>query len=159
MTLFLHVVGAIVGIVGAYLFSFTYFFKPQKSTLMLWGKRLAYCGLILLFITGIILFLRDIPKWSHSSKFLSNMTVLAVLLINETVQKFNVRIRNKKRLMSLSVFISLYSWTWTLVVAPHDSLPYSYLSIILTYGVSLGVASATYFLISTSRTPSGLGES
>lgn len=41
-----------------------------------------WVGLIIIALSGVALFLTDIPRYVHSTKFLAKMTILGVLVIN-----------------------------------------------------------------------------
>ncbi|MES2437071.1 MAG: hypothetical protein V4519_03585 [Patescibacteria group bacterium] len=104
MILITHIIASFIGIIGAYLEGYAFFKKlPGVQAI---ATKIAWIGLIILFITGIFLFLGDIPKYTQSVKFISNMSVLAILIVN-ALQRKSTR----------TVCISLICWTWILFIA------------------------------------------
>jgi hypothetical protein len=109
-----HIIFSVIGIFGSY-FRLIY----RKGNWFVWIGLLGVIG------SGIVLFIRDQEMFLDSSKFLSNMTVMAVLLITEILYLISNDFRR------WFVFISTFSWTWIFFVAIIN--PFSYWVIIGSY--------------------------
>ena len=101
----LHVVGIVFGMGGAFvsdiLFSFFSIDKKlndtETSTLSVLSRIIFY-SLILITLSGAVIFLSDTEKYLSSAKFLAKMSILAVLLINGYILNKSVwpHLLNKK---------------------------------------------------------------
>ena len=109
---------------------------------------MVWWGLVAITISGIGLFLSDIPKYAHSVKFLAKMSILAVLVVNGFVlHKFvwvhvikrDFLVSKKEGFMRKVAFacgaISVLSWVSVCVLGVLDHAPVSYGLIIAGYGI------------------------
>ncbi len=106
--LLIHILFSILGIIGAY----------SKDNALI--RRIGLVGVI---ISGIFLFRNNPQTFLESGKFISNMTVLCILLITEF-----------KYLRVVSVF----SWTWIFIIAILNP-PFPYWIIMVAYCIGLSV--------------------
>src|SRR3989344_2887880 len=140
----LHVVGIVFGMGGAFvsdiLFSFFSIDKKlndtETSTLSVLSRIIFY-SLILITLSGAVIFLSDTEKYLSSAKFLAKMSILAVLLINGYIlnKKFFKlkRERGVRRLAFVCGAISVTSWLSVFTLGILDSLNMTYFSIISLY--------------------------
>lgn len=157
----LHVLVVVVGM-GAALMSdllFSFFSKDKKlnsteiSTLEILAKIVFY-SLIFISLSGIGIFLSDIDKYTHSAKFLSKMSILAILLINGYVLNKYIwphllnrnfftlkKERNIRRLAFVCGSISVISWLAVLGLGVLDTLAINYTTTILAYLFAISVGS------------------
>jgi hypothetical protein len=130
--------------------------KKELSTLEFLSNLVLY-GLVIVFISGVALFLGSMQEYLHSNKFLAKMTILAVLLINGFVlnkfvwshllnQSFFISEGERKirRLAFACGAISLISWLSVCTLGVLDGLSLSYVNIVFIYFmiVMLGVIAA-----------------
>ncbi|HBA45686.1 hypothetical protein A2W67_01225 [Candidatus Nomurabacteria bacterium RIFCSPLOWO2_02_40_28] len=149
----LHVVGIVFGMGGAFvsdiLFSFFSIDKKlndtETSTLSVLSRIIFY-SLILITLSGAVIFLSDTEKYLSSAKFLAKMSILAVLLINGYILNKSVwphllnkkffklkRERGVRRLAFVCGAISVTSWLSVFTLGILDSLNMTYFSIISLY--------------------------
>ncbi len=148
-----HVLSVVLGM-GAALVSdalFSFYAKDKKLneteiyTLSILSKIVFY-GLILITITGAFIFLSDVEKYTHSTKFLVKMSILFVLLINgyflnkiiwPHLSDDNFFIvddkRNIRRLAFACGAISVISWLAVCSLGVIDSIKYNYPTIMFSY--------------------------
>jgi hypothetical protein len=149
----LHVIAVVFGM-GSALVSdilFSFFAKDKKlnpteiSTLTIL-KKIVFYSLILIFISGIAIFLSNIEKYTHSTKFMAKMTILFVLLINGYVlnkavwphllgKKFFIikKERNMRRIAFVCGAVSVISWLAVCALGVLDKLSFSYFFIVSIY--------------------------
>jgi len=148
-----HVISVVFGM-GSALVSdvlFSFFSKDKKlttmeiSTLSILSQVVVY-SLVVIFLSGTVLFLSDVDRYMNSAKFLSKMSILSVLLFNGYVlnkyiwphllnQKFFTlkKERNIRRLAFACGAVSVISWLAVCTLGVLDKLDFTYLSIILAY--------------------------
>ena len=148
-----HVI-AVVLAMGAALTSdilFSFFAKDKDlnpteiSTLSILSK-IVLGGLIIVGLSGAVLFLSNIEKYSHSAKFLAKMSILAVLLINGYVLNKYIwphllkkdffiaeSERNTRRIAFACGAVSVISWLSICTLGVLDRLPISYTVIMSMY--------------------------
>ncbi|MDB4984597.1 MAG: hypothetical protein JWM20_776 [Patescibacteria group bacterium] len=159
-----HVISVVFGM-GAALMSdvlFNFYGKEKKlsraslATLRFLSVAV-WWGLLVIAISGVGLFLSDIAKYAHSIKFLSKMSILAVLVLNgyvlhaivwKHVAKKGFLTNPKESLMRRLSFacgaISLISWVGVCALGVLDAVPFSYGTMMTGYGAIIvsGVALA-----------------
>lgn len=87
---------------------------------------IALIGIIGITISGVFLFIADPEKFLDSGKFLSNMTIMVILLVTEV--SFFVLKKNPHLILNRA--ISIFSWTWIFVMAVlNPPYPYHYFMI------------------------------
>lgn len=148
-----HVLSVVLGM-GAALVSdalFSFYSKDRDlnsteiSTLSILSKIVFY-GLILIALSGVGLFLSDIERYTHSTKFLAKMSILAILLINgyflnkivwPHLLNRNFFIADEERGVRKLAFacgaISVVSWLAICALGVLDSIKYDYSIVMLAY--------------------------
>jgi hypothetical protein len=161
-----HVISVIFGM-GSALVSdilFTFYSKDKKlspteiKTLRLLSNTV-WIGLIVISLSGTGLFLSDIPKYLHSVKFLSKMSVLAVLLVNgfilhkyvwKHVISRNFLVNTRESIMRKVAFacgsISVISWVTVCALGVLDRIAISYGIFMAGYAVVIlgGIVTALF---------------
>ncbi len=157
-----HMIGFIFGLGGATIADIMFFrfladFKISKKEHVVLGalSQIVWAGLAILWISGILLFLSDIEKYSQSSKFLLKAIVVTVVslngfALNSLVAPKLMRIdwklgrdakrRNLRRLAFVLGSISMVSWYSAFILGSLRSLPYSFSELLVGYGVLLILA-------------------
>jgi hypothetical protein len=166
-----HVISVIFGM-GSALISdilFTFYSKDKKlneteiNTLSILSKVVQF-SLIFIFLSGAILFLSDINKYLESSKFLSKMTILAVLLINgyflnnyiwRNLLKKDFFISNKNRTVRRFAFvagaISVVSWLSVCVLGILNSIELKYIEIMIVYIIIVAIGSIVSIIVENKK--------
>ena len=151
----LHVISVIFGM-GAALMSdilFSFFSKDKKLnkteifTLSVLANVVLY-SLVIIIVSGVLLFFSDIPRYMSSPKFLAKITILCILIVNGYVLNTYVwphllkkgffvltKERNLRKLAFVSGAVSVISWIAVCALGVLDSLPMSYLFILSVYCV------------------------
>ncbi|MCI0619560.1 hypothetical protein L0Y40_00795 [Candidatus Wolfebacteria bacterium] len=155
----LHILGAVLGAGGAFMSDAMFFscIKDKKITttelrFLRLGSTMVWIGLIVLIVSGVLLFSLDPIRYLESSKFLVKMTVVLVILVNglffhymhiPRIERhrgvdFSTSHEFKKHSSTLvaSGAISLISWLVALILGSLRSIPYSYAE---GMGIYLGV--------------------
>lgn len=162
-----HVVSVVIGM-GAALMSdvlFSFFSKDKKlnkteiSTLEILSKIVFY-SLFVICISGIFIFLTDIGKYANSSKFLSKISILFILILNGYVlntyiwphllgKKFFIlkKEKNIRRLAFVCGSISIISWLSVLGLGVLDSLAINYLTLMGTYLLAITLGSIVSLVV------------
>jgi len=156
----MHVCMVVIGMGGALiadvLFVFFAYNKvlsvQEHATIRLIAKVVLY-ALAGILLTGALLFLSDIEKYSNSVKFLTKMTVVTVLIINGVLLHklvFNslhkaqflqtVRFKSRRRVACIFGAVSFMSWMSALSLGVLDSVPVTYTTAVSIYGAVLLVA-------------------
>lgn len=149
----IHVIAVVFGMGGALMSDilFSFFSRDKKlnpteiSTLSILKKVVLY-ALIIIILSGVVIFLSDVSKYINSVKFLAKMSILLVLVINGYFlnkyiwpyllnKNFFIlkRERNIRRLAFACGAISIISWLSVCALGVLDSLNFSYSFVILTY--------------------------
>lgn len=149
----IHVLSVVFGMGGALISDmlFSFFSKDKKlnateiSTLSILAKLVSY-SLIVIVLSGMIIFLSDTEKYINSAKFLAKMSVLLVLLINgyllnkyiwpHLLNKDFFTLKKEKNIRKLAFVcgaVSVVSWLVVFVLGVLDSLNMSYGFIISIY--------------------------
>lgn len=153
----LHVVAVVFGMGSAIVSDILFTFyskdkvlnKTELRTLSILSKTVWY-SLIFIAISGIFLFLSDVPKYTASVKFLAKMSVLAILVLNgfildrlvwphlknKELLKLSLH-RPKRKLAFVCGTISVISWISVLILGVLDSVNVSYIAILCLYLIIL----------------------
>jgi hypothetical protein len=151
----LHLFGVAIGAGGAYFSGFIFMNSLRDGVLteteirfLKLASKIVWAGVAILVISGALIFLTDTERYLSSAKFLSKMTVVAIIIING----FLYHIRHMPKMVSemrkrfelkenyqifISGAVSLVSWTSAVILGSLRGLPYSYGSIMLTYIIIL----------------------
>ena len=151
-----HIFGAILGAGGAYV-SDAMFFSSAKDKIiskrelqfMKIGSSFVWAGLLILIVSGALLFLTNPSGYMESSKFLIKMLIVLVILVNGVY--FHARhlpilhrhadshytssaefIKNKKLLM-ISGVISITSWTFAVILGGLRMIPIDFVTALIIY--------------------------
>ena len=148
-----HVISVVFGMGGALVSDvlFSFFSKDKKlntteiSTLSIL-RNVVFYSLILIALSGAIIFLSDIVQYANSAKFLAKMSILLVLLINGYVLNKYIwphllnknfftlkKERNIRKLAFVCGAVSVISWLSVCTLGILDSLSISYGLIIFIY--------------------------
>ncbi len=152
-TTIVHVISVVMGM-GSALASdvlFSFFSKDKKlntteiNTLSILSKIVSY-SLILIILSGIMIFFSDIVKYTNSAKFMAKMSILFVLLINGYVLNKYIwphllnknfftlkKERDIRQIAFVCGAISVISWLSVCALGVLDNLNMSYASIISIY--------------------------
>lgn len=141
-----HVLAVVFGMGGALVSDILFsFFSKDKNlneteiyTLSIL-KTIVFYALLVIAFSGFILFLSDIERYMSSAKFLSKMSILAVLIINGYILNkvawprviregffTNVEDRNMRRLAFACGAVSVISWLSVLTLGVLNRLAMSY---------------------------------
>jgi len=158
-----HLFGLAIGAGGAFMSDamFLHAIRDQKISqtemgFLSLGSFMVWAGLILLIGSGIGIFFTNPEGYLASSKFLSKMTVVGIIVINGIVFHLwhipRIKRHVDRRLPSSKEFthnrvwlltggaISVTSWVSALIFGALKSIPYSYAEIILVYLVLVSIA-------------------
>lgn len=149
----LHVFVVILAMGGALVSDmlFSFFSKNKNlntteiSTLSIL-RTMVFYALIVIVISGFILFLADMDRYMNSAKFLAKMSILAILIVNGYIlnkivwprvirQGFftNIKDRYMRMLAFTCGAVSVISWISVLILAVLNRLTMSYSLIMLLY--------------------------
>lgn len=117
-----HIIFAFLGLAGAYVYGFGFF--AGFPEFLHWGRLATLTGLAGLTVTGWALFIAHPERFLSSGKFLSNMTIMMLLVAIELSALV-------WPLPHLRV-ASLISWSWIFGAAVWNP-PYRYASFIYVY--------------------------
>jgi uncharacterized membrane protein len=151
-----HILGAVIGAGGAYLSDAIFLSSTQDKTInktefrfMKLGSIFVWSGLVLLILSGALLFSTNPEGYLASSKFLLKMFIVLIIFINgiffhifhfpKIYRHVNHHypssdefMRNKKFLI-ISGVISITSWTFALVLGVLRSIPITFAEGFLVY--------------------------
>lgn len=149
-----HVISVVFGM-GAALTAdvlFSFFGKDKKlnptevKTLSVLAKIVFY-SLWIIVLSGIGLFLSDVPRYSHSIKFLGKMSILLILVINGYAlnkyvwphllnKKFFVETKERivRKFAFISGAVSVISWIAVCALGVLDGVNISYATLMGIYG-------------------------
>ncbi len=171
-----HVFGAVIGAGGAYMSDIIFLssikdkkISPTEMRFMKLGGTIVWIGLIILIISGIFLFYTNPESYMASTKFLSKVTIVAILFLNgilfhilhiplikkhtnEHLPSSKEFIKRRKWLF-ISGALSITSWTFALALGVIPSLPYTYGFIMTFYASVVAFALVSALLIQTKFIP------
>ncbi|PIR41448.1 MAG: hypothetical protein COV31_01065 [Candidatus Yanofskybacteria bacterium CG10_big_fil_rev_8_21_14_0_10_46_23] len=146
--LILHIIGLAIGAGGAFLSDGIFFqsakdrsFSKTEVGFLKLGSRFIWVGLLILTISGLLLFYMNPDRYLASDKFLAKMTIVAVIALNGLIFQ-RVHIKNiEKNKVSVSLFISggisAVSWLSAIILGSLRSVSYDYWTIIGFYLIVL----------------------
>ena len=152
----LHVFGAVIGAGGAYLSDIMFLSSVKDRVVsktelrfLKVGSIFVWFGLVLLVVSGLLIFLSDPSHYANSSKFLIKMFVVLVIFINGLyfhLWHFPLLHRHsdhhypssdefarKKKFLVASGVISITSWTLALVLGSLSTIPVSFSTALVSY--------------------------
>jgi uncharacterized membrane protein len=158
-----HILGAVLGAGGAFMSDAMFFscIKDKKITatelrFLRLGSTMVWIGLMVLIVSGVLLFSLDPVTYLESSKFLVKMTIVLVILVNglffhythipriERHQDKDLRLSEEFQKHSATLVasgaVSITSWFLALVLGVLRGIPYSYLMGLGIYLVLVGLA-------------------
>lgn len=155
-----HLLGVIVGMGGA-LTSDAMFFSsirdekvtPTEMRFLKLGSRMVWIGLVIVFISGALLFSMNPERYLSSHKFLAKMTIVVIIAANGFFFHFvhfprlrrhvghhfpsSDEFMRKAPLLIASGVISIVSWLSALVLGAVGRIGYSYFEIMGAYLIIL----------------------
>ncbi len=155
VSIVVHVIGVVFGMGGALVSDllFSFFSKDKElnnteiSILVILKKVVLY-GLYIIIVSGAAIFLSDIERYTHSTKFLAKMSILSILLVNGVILNKYIwphvlnrnfftldKERNIRKLAFVCGAISVISWLSLCTLGVIKKLNMSYWSIILIYAL------------------------
>lgn len=166
-----HILGAVIGAGGA-LYSDVIFFRSladkkidtKELSFLKTLSTFVWLGLILLIISGVGLFMLDPVKYMASTKFISKMSIVAILFINGLLfHAFHIpfigrRARLREELFTntpglegarlvLSGIVSITSWFFALILGSLRSVPFEVMDILGVYLLSLSIGAFSSLVV------------
>ncbi|MEX2033131.1 MAG: hypothetical protein WD889_01035 [Candidatus Colwellbacteria bacterium] len=158
-----HLLGVAFGVGGAFA-SDSMFLKSLKDlkisktemSFLQMGSVMVWLGLVILIISGALLFSLDSERYLNSAKFLAKMTIVGIILLNGLFLHVNLipRLRRhieghlpssdefmrKRPYLFTSGAVSLVSWLSALILGALHKAPWSYGEIMGVYLLMLLIA-------------------
>lgn len=151
-----HLFGVAIGMGGAFMSDAIFFssikdrvFTEGEIRFIKLGSRMVWLGVVILILSGIVLVSFNPELYLNSSKFLTKLVVVGVIIANglyfhhahipliERHQDLHYgtshEFRNKKVLLAISGAVSLTSWSWALILGAFRGVPYSFETIMIVY--------------------------
>jgi hypothetical protein len=150
-----HMLGFVFGLGGATIADIMFFrflsdlrISKKEHTILASLSQIVWVGLLMLWVSGILIFLGDVERYSASSKFLLKAVVVVVITINGVLLNtivaprlmkidwklgHNARKRHLRRLACALGGISMVSWYSAFVLGSLRSLPYSFSELLIVY--------------------------
>lgn len=163
----IHVFGAILGAGGAFASDGMFFTSVKDGRIdetelrfLQLGSRLVWTGVLVLVISGAILFSYSPDSYLSSDKFLAKMTIVAIVVANGLIFHFihlpvirrtlGIRFGEAPSFGKIAPFlmasgaVSMVSWISAVALGLLRSVPYNYATIMGIYVAALliGIASA-----------------
>ncbi len=150
----LHVVSVVFGMGGALVSDLLFSFfskdknlnKTEITTLSILSSVVFY-SLILIILSGIVIFLSNTEKYMNSDKFMAKMTILLVLCINgyflnkyvwpHLLKRGFFTAKKERSIRKIAFFcgaVSVISWISVCALGVLDSSPIPYIYMIAIYG-------------------------
>lgn len=171
--LLLHIFGAIIGAGGAYVSDIIFLSSVKDKVIsktelrfMKIGSIFVWTGLVILIITGLLIFSTNTSLYLDSSKFLIKVFIVFVILLNGLVFHLvhlpridrhvdhhypsSDEFSRKKKLLVASGVVSVTSWTLTVILGSLPSIPFSFLEA-LSYYIVFEIFVVTFSLFFTDR--------
>ncbi|HEY4493243.1 MAG TPA: hypothetical protein VJB98_01345 [Candidatus Paceibacterota bacterium] len=176
--LIVHILGVVMGAGAAFVTDAVFmgalkkrmFSKSDVDYISL-ASHLVWIGVIVIIVSGIALFALDPVKYLSSSKFMTKMIVVLVLVLNGAFFHFHhlkrLRAVADEPLISQSPFwngagtlfasgaISMVSWVGAVVLGVLKSLPFSLPVLTTVYFIVLAVAIGTALLVKDAKMKEG----
>lgn len=162
MFIILHLVGLAIGFGGALVSDYLFFrflkdLKLSKKELevMDYLSKFVWIGLLLLIISGALIFLSNPTGYMESSKFLIKMFIVLMITLNGFFLHFYVKPRLKlidwkaglkdshrgiRKIAFASGSVSVTSWSLATVLGSLSSIPLSFLQSFVIYAIIILVA-------------------
>ena len=162
-TITLHLLGLVLGLGGALIldvmiFHFLKNFKisTREAVIMHLLSQMIVLGLILLFVSGVVIVFTDLHAYLENQRFLMKMTVVGVIALNGVI--LNLYVAPKMELISLREedresnqtlvkvsfivgAVSAISWLAAFFLAMLDVVEtFSYITLLIAYVLLLGLA-------------------
>ena len=157
----IHLIGVALGAGGAYMSDLMFFssikdekISPTELRFMRLGSKMVWIGIIILVISGSLLFSLNVERYLTSGKFLAKMTIVAILIANGAIFHLSHIPRlhkhvgahfpssdefvRKSSMLIVSGVISVISWTSALILGALGKVPYGYWEIMAVYLLILG---------------------
>lgn len=151
-----HVFGAIIGVGGAYMSDVMFFatifdqkIEKTEFRFMKIGNVMIWVGLLILMVTGALIFFLDPGTYAQSTKFLAKITIVTLIFVNGVIfhilhlprmkrhrdMKFSQSKEFMKWLPALAASggASITSWTIVVILGMLKTVPYSYWQIMSVY--------------------------
>lgn len=159
----LHLVGIILGFGGALIADifFFRFLKDRKiteeevKTLKVFSK-IIWMGLVVIVLSGSLLFFSNFERYSNSAKFLTKMTVVSIIVVNGLVLNFAVtpklssinfdsrkekdKTKGTRSLVFAAGSVSTASWWTAFILGLMHGSPAPYLTMLSVYLIILAGA-------------------
>ncbi|MEX1064278.1 MAG: hypothetical protein WD898_00850 [Candidatus Paceibacterota bacterium] len=155
-----HLFGVIIGAGGAFASDFMFFSSIKDKMIshtemrfLRLGSKMVWIGLAIIVVSGVFLFMSDVPRYMASSKFLVKMTIVGVIIVNGIIFHFRHIPRlhrhvgqdyslskefvKKSPYLLASGVISGVSWLSAFILGALHKVPYSYWQILSFYLVIL----------------------
>ncbi len=166
----LHLVAVVIGAGAAFMSDFLFNHHMQNRTIetdeykdLRFASTIAWIGLMMMFVTGLLIFLSDIEKYSNSSKFIAKMIIVVIITINgmfihaksiPLMERFknkkllgNKQFFDKSRSMFWAGGISGVSWMAAIFLGSFGSVEAEVWQIMAIYVVCLGLGVAVAELV------------
>ncbi|MEX0649459.1 MAG: hypothetical protein WD200_00480 [Candidatus Andersenbacteria bacterium] len=165
-----HLFGIAMGAGGAFMSDLMFFSSIRDRIIsrtelhfMRIGSMMVWAGIVVLVITGTGLFLADPDVFLASSKFLTKITIVAVIIINGFVfhiwhiprlhrhadmhfPSSDEFMRRRPWLLGSGV-VSMVSWMFAIILGALRSIPYSYTTAMMFYIVVVILGVSTAYII------------
>jgi hypothetical protein len=165
-----HLLGVVIGMGAAFMTDIMFMYSTRDKVLdakeisfISLGSRTVWIGLIIIILSGAILFALEPTQYLNSSKFLAKMTVVLVLTINGALFHFkhlpflrtqvdqdlslSAIFKNKSLGLFVSGAVSSVSWLSALMLGVFRGVPYNYFTIISVYLMILLVGVLSSFFV------------
>ncbi|MBI2057367.1 MAG: hypothetical protein HYT63_00045 [Candidatus Yanofskybacteria bacterium] len=165
-----HLLGVVVAMGAAITGDFGFFssirnrkISATEMRFIKLASRTVWLGLVLIIISGVLLFAQQPERYLQSGKFLAKMSIVGVIIVNGLIFHFVHLPRLKKHIglslttagrfsrqmsgLMVSGAVSSVSWFSALVLGALGRLPYAYREIMLVYLGLLVVAISTALLL------------
>jgi len=156
----LHLLGVIIGMGGAFTSDAIFFssIRDEKVShtevrFLKLGGKMVWLGLFIIVVSGLFIFSSNPEFYLHSSKFLSKMTIVAVLILNGLIfhlvhiprfhRHAESHFPSSEEFMRFAPWllvggvISTISWLSALILGLWRGVPYGYGEIMSLYGLVL----------------------
>ena len=163
LALIAHVFGAILGGGGAYMSDLMFLMSVRDRKIsetelkfLRLGSKLVWTGIIILAVSGLILFFGETERYLTSGKFLAKMSIVGIIIANGFMfhishiprlhRHLNAHLPSSDEFMRraplllASGAVSTTSWTCVIILGMLRSVPYSYAFIMTVYALALAVA-------------------
>ena len=170
-----HLLGVVLGAGGAFMSDAMFFSSAKDGQIsemeirfLKLASRVVWIGIIILVISGALIFLEDTEKYLNSSKFLAKMTIVGIIILNGVIfhishipflyrhtnlhMCLSKEVKDRMPGLIVSGVVSMISWLSALVLGSLKTVPYSYFVImgfylaVLALGISFALLFKKYIL-------------